>query len=109
MWPLEANSAAWSAVGRPPGRPANGRFLTVVPAVDRPVDRGLDTERSSSLPVERPVDRGHFQRAELSGSRPGWSTGPPSKQAVHVCARRSTDLWHGRPCDRPAEGQKQVF
>ena len=68
------------------------RFLTIVPSVNRPVDRGLDIESRSSLPVDRPVNRGQIQRAELSGGRPSRLTGPPAKQAVHVYAHRSTRL-----------------
>ena len=105
MWPLEANSAAWSAVGRP----ANGQFLTVMAAVDRPVDRGLDIESSSSLPVDRPVDRGHFQRAELSGGRPGRSTGPLAKQSLGRPPSRPRPFlesralwWSTRSIDRPS-------
>ena len=45
-------------------------FMTVVPLVDRP---GLDTESSSSLLVDWPIDRGHFPRAELSGRSTGLS------------------------------------
>ena len=56
------------ASGRPPGRP------------------GLDSESSSSLPV----DRGHFQRAELSGRSTARSTGPPALDICTSCARRST-------------------
>ena len=52
MWPLEANSTEWSAVGRPPGRPAKVRFLIVVPAVDLLVDRKL----ANDLVVDRPID-----------------------------------------------------
>ena len=83
------------AVDRSVDRPTV-RFLTVGPAVDRSVDRGLDTESRSSLPVNRPVGRGQIQRAELSGGRPGRSTGPPAKQGVHVLC---TSVDH--PVDRP--------
>ena len=51
------------------------RNLTVVSPVDWPVDQDLDTKSKSSLPVDRPVDRGQIQRAGLSGGRPGRSTG----------------------------------
>ena len=37
-----------------------------------------------------PVDRGHFQIAELPGRSIAQSTSPPVQTAVHVCARRST-------------------
>ena len=60
------------ASGRPPSRP------------------GLDIESSSSLSVDRPVDWGHFQRAELSGRSTARSTGPPAQAACTSCARRST-------------------
>ena len=81
-------------VDRPVNRP-NGHFYDRC-ASGRPSGRpGLDTESSSSLPVDRPVDRGHFQRAELSGR----STGPPAHGCVHVCACQSTDRSTG-PVDR---------
>jgi len=77
---VRVQSAADAAVGRPADRPPTVGFFTVEPPVDRPVDRGLDTDSRSSLPVDRPVDRGQIQSAELSGDRPGRSTGPPAKQ-----------------------------
>jgi len=75
-----------STVGRLPGRPSNGQKSDRC-ASGRP---GLDTESNSSLPVDRPVDRGHFQRAKLSDGRPGRSIGLPAHGCVHVCAHRST-------------------
>ena len=93
IWPLAAGKGIFAlpvdrpngqisdrcAFGRPPGRP------------------GLHTESSSSLPVDRPVDRGYFQVAELSSR----STGPPAwlrAHSVHVGRpARSTDYWYGWP------------
>ena len=74
--------------------------------VDCPVDRpngqisdrcassrpGLDTESSSSLPV----DRGHFQRAELSGRSTARSTGPLALVVCTSCARRRPVRLTGR-------------
>ena len=91
------------SVDRPVDRPTV-RFLTVVPVVDWPVNRDLNIESSSSPPI----DRGHFQRAELSGGRSGRSTGPP---AYRACARSCTSVDRtGRPTstsvDRPVDRQK---
>ena len=82
---LTVESQIGLSVDRPVDRPTV-RNLTVVPAIDRPVDRGLDTE--SRLSVR---STGAFQRAEALCGRPGRSTGPPARTGVHVCARRSTD------------------
>ena len=71
--PVGSRKGQFCPSGRPPGRP------------------GLDTESSSSLPV----DRGHSQRAELSGRSTARSTGPPAQAACAFCARRSA-----RPVDR---------
>ena len=95
-----------SAVGRPPGRPANGQIFNRCATGRPPCRPGLDTESNSFLPVDRPVDRGHFQRAKLSGGRPGRSTGLPAKR---LCARlctsadrtsRPTSAVVNRPVDR---------
>ena len=90
-WGPNQQSALLS-VDRPVDRPTVG-----FPTVEPPVDRSLDTESRHSLPVDRPVDRGLFQRAELSSGRPGWSTSPPAKQAVHVLCTS---------VDRPVDQQK---
>ena len=98
MWSLEANSAVWTAGGRPSGRLANGQIsdrwandqISDRWANGRPAGAGRPWpgyREQSSLPIDRPVDWGHFQRAELSGGRPGRSTGPPAKQG---CARLYT-------------------
>ena len=71
---------------------ANGRISDCC-ATGRPAGQPWPGYREQS---SLPVDRGHFQRAELSGGRPGRSIGPPAKQAVHVLCT-SVD----RPIDRP--------
>ena len=74
-----------SAVGRPPSRPANGQISDRCASGRPPGRSGLDTESSSSLPV----DRGHFQRAELSGRSTDPVDRPPALAACTSCARRS--------------------
>ena len=92
------------------------RFPTVVPPVDRPVDRGLDTESralcrstaagrpangqiSDRCATGRPGGRprpGYREQSSLPVDRPvDRATGPPAKWPVHVCAHRLT-----RPVDR---------
>ena len=70
------------SAGRPGLDPESNGSLTGRPPVDR-----ADTESRALCRSTDPVDRGHFQRAELSGR----STGPPAQAGVHTCARRSTE------------------
>ena len=67
-------------------------FLTVEPTVDRPGRPILVTESRALCRLIDPVDRGHFQRAELSGR----STDPVD--------RPTSSSWRARLCtsvDRP--------
>ena len=63
-------------------------FMTVVPPVDRPVNRAWNQRATALWPVDRPVDRSWIQRAEPSVGRPG-----PFSDSRTLC--RSTD-----PVDR---------
>ena len=92
---LAVGSQIGLSVDRPVDRPTV-RFLTVVPAVYRPVDRSLDTESRLSVRSTGPVDWGFPE------SRALWrSTDPvdrPSSQAgVHVLCTSVDRL--GRPTE----------
>ena len=96
-WPVDRPTVKNSTVepsGRLPGQPCQNQKATALWPVDRPVDRA-DTESRALCRSTGSVDRGHFQRVELSGRSTARSTGPPAQAACTSCARRST-----RPVDR---------
>ena len=59
-----------SVVGRPGGRPPTVGFSTVGKAVDRPVNRGSQTESKNSLSVDRPGRPKKTESTALAFSRP---------------------------------------
>ena len=93
IWNLPVGS--WKGLkcpsGRPGGRPTNGHIF------DRWAHRSTETgyREQSSLPV----NRGHFQRAELSGRSTGPVDRPTSLGCVHVLCT-SVDRSSRGPVDR---------
>ena len=81
------------SVYRPVDRPTV-EFPTVVPSVDRPVDRG-QIQRAYSLSSRPPGRPGPFQRAELSGRSTG-SVDRPSARSRRAHLYTSIDR-AGRP------------
>ena len=86
-------TSRWGLTDRPVDRPTV-IFQTVVPSVDRSVDRGK-IQRADSLSGRPLVDRGLSREQSFLDGQPCRSTGHLPGQGVHVCARRSTD-----PVDR---------
>ena len=71
-------------------------FKTVVPSVDRPADRGQDTESKSLCPVGRPAARGLSREQSSLDGRPSWSTGLLPELAC-------TSVHVGRPANARSE------
>jgi len=111
--PLAARKGQNCPSGRSPGRPANSHFYDRCASGRPPGRPDLNTESSCSLPVDRLVNRGQNQKAELSGGRPARSIGPPVQWSctfVYIGRpNRSTDFYLGRPAGRPADNQVTIF
>ena len=95
VWKTSRWGLSGLSVDRPVDRPTV-IFLTVVPSVDRSVDRTSGTE--SRLSAGRPSRSTEaFQRAKLSGR----STVPVDRPSSQTCARLCTS--RGRPAEARSE------
>ena len=106
--PVGSSKGQFCPSGRPGGRPANGHFYDLC-ATGRPAGQpGPGNRELCSLPVDRAVDRGHFQRAEALWRSIDPVDRPSSQNnRAHLCT--SVDRT-GRPTsasvDRSVDQQK---
>ena len=97
------NSAGNPAVGRPPGRPANG-WISDRCATDRPLGRPRTDPKSRAL--GRSTARSTGARSREHSSLDGRSPGRPAHQFKQPC----TSVHVGRrPSGQPAEGRPVYF